>query len=165
MPDINVQSRINKIRNEQRAQKVATQLNFGALAKPENTPEATYYGNVQNFANPDGFNARFIATFTRTDSVNQPPQVDFPYDYKLDKYLYDDLVDSGGVVSVGGRDKHAIDEYGFSDILYEVGQNYVKREIKILFPGIYWTGNGTGVRLVVQAISPVKGTLKLERVE
>lgn len=163
----NVTKQLVAIRNEQRAQKVASTLNYGALVKPNTAPTQSWNGNVSNRLDGNDVNSRWVATFTRTDGVNKAPFVDFAWVYTLDKYQYDDMIAVGSYTSVSGRDKHATDELKLRDGLFEVGQNYVKWKIDI--PGnngswFYVSSDGTGVHLTVQAISMVPGTLTLERV-
>lgn len=165
----NVQARIVAIRNEQRAQKASSQFSYGQIVNPGNAASKSWSGRV----NPDSFDvnnqvtARFLATFRRTDGVDQTPMVNFTYDYSLGKYSYQDDIDSGWKTQVSGRDKKAVDETAFSDRLCEVGTNYVKWYIDI---GEGFTryastpDNGTDVTVTVQAIAVVKGILTLERV-
>lgn len=161
----NVQFRLNKIRNEQRAQKVASTLNYGNLILPSSTPSASYSGTVTNTVDTaTGVNARWIATFTRSDGIVKTPQVDFPWDYTLDRGYYDDQLASGWVTSATGRDKRAIDELPFKEGMYELGSNYVKWRIDIAGSWFYVATNGTGVHLTAQAVSMVPGTLTLVRV-
>jgi hypothetical protein len=161
----NVTKKLLAIQNEQKAQKVASTLNYGQLVKPLNTPTQTWSGNVQNLVDFDsGVNARWIATFTRTDGIDQPPYVMFPYDYVLARYSYDDLIESGSVTSVSGRDKRAIDEFNFFDELAEIGSNYVKWKIEVDNQFYYNASNGTNVTITAQAVSMVPGTLTLQRV-
>lgn len=160
----NVTRRLLSIQNEQRAQKVATSLNYGQLKLPENTPSASWSGRVRNLINmAEGVNARWVATFTRSDGVVSPPLVSFPYDYSLERYFYDDLIASGQLTGVTSRDKRANDEYNFFDSLLEVGSNYVKWKIEISGQWYYEASDGTIVNLSVQAVSMVPGTLTLER--
>jgi hypothetical protein len=161
----NVTKRLLSIQNEQRAQKTASSLNYGQLVTPEKTPQQTYSGNVANLVDFDsGVNARWVATFTRTDGVDGAPFVMFPYDYTLGMYLYDDYIVNGYFSSVSARDKRAVDEYNFFDELFEVGSNYVKWKIEIGNQYFYNSSNGTNVTIVVQAVTMVPGTLTLQRV-
>lgn len=164
----NITKRLVAIRNEQRAQKVASPLNYGSLVRPSTTPTQSWSGNVGNRIDAaTGMTARWVATFTRTDGVNRTPLVDFPWIRTLDKYYYDDYIAIGSYTSVTGRDKHAIDELSFSDGLYEIGSNYVKWKIDIAGNNGTWfyqSSDGTGVHLTVQAVSMVSGTLTLARI-
>lgn len=161
----NVTRRLLAIQNEQRAQKVATSLNYGQLQLPNETPQASWSGQVRNLINmAQGVNARWVATFTRTDGVDSPPLVSFPYEFNLARYFYDDLIASGEITGASGRDRRANDEYNFFDSLLEVGSNYVKWKIEISGQWFYWASDGTTVNLYIQAVSMVPGTLTLERV-
>lgn len=161
----NVTRRLLSIENEQKAQKVYSALNYGQLVKPQNAPTASWSGNVQNAVDVNsGVNARWVATFTRTDSVNIPPFVMFAYDYTLARGSYDDAIAYGDMSSVSGRDKRAVDEYNFYDELLEIGSNFVKWKIELDNQFYYRATDGTGVQLTVQAIAVVQGTLTLERV-
>lgn len=156
-----VTKQLVRIENEQRAQKSATKLNFGQLVKPGTSPTATYSGFVNNQAsNPPV--ATWVATFTRSDGVTAPPFVQFQYDYALGLYSNDDAVASGAT-SVTGRDRHAVDEWKFSDGVHEVGTNYVKWRIEIGNGWSYTSASGSNVDLTVKAVSIVPGTLSLTR--
>ena len=140
-------------------------LNYGQLVKPASAPVQTWTGNVQNAVDINsGVNARWIATFTRTDGVSLTPYVMFPYDYSLARGMYDDYLAAGMISGVSGRDKRAVDEYNFFDELYEVGTNYVKWKIEVDNQYFYYASDGTTVSLTVQAISMVPGTLTLQKV-
>lgn len=161
----NVTKQLLAIENEQRAQKVVSTLNYGQLVKPQNTPTQTWSGTVTNaFDTNAGVNARWIATFTRTDGVNLAPYVVFPYEYILGRGMYEDYLAAGMISAVSGRDKKAVDEYNFFDELLEIGPNYVKWKIEIDNQYYYYATDGTSVNLTVQAISMVPGTLTLTRV-
>lgn len=159
-----VTARLTNIENELKAQKSSSSLNYGALYKTEDTPTATWSGNVSNtVVSGTDINARFILTFTRTDGVDKPPLVNFPYDYTLARYRYDDARASGSMTNVTGPDVHAWDEVFFSDALYEVGSNYVKWKIEIGNNWYYEASNGTTVTITAQAISSVDGNLTIVR--
>lgn len=161
----NTTKRLLAVQGEQRAQKMASALNYGQLVKPSNAPEQTWSGNVQNAVDvASGVNARWIAKFTRTDGVELAPYVMFPYDYTLARYMYDDYIAEGFITGVSGRDKHAVDEYNFFDELYEIGPDYVSWKIEVDNQYFYYDTNGTTVNLTVQAITMVPGTLTLTRV-
>lgn len=160
----NVTKQLLSIQHEQRAQKVATPLNYGQLKNTGASPTQTWSGAVTNNYGHDP-RARWIATFTRSDNVNQPPFVDFAWDYTLALTYYQDLIASGSVISVTGRDKQATDQINFLESPQEIGSNYVKWAITIPADGFwgYWSSDGTTVTLTVQAISMVPGTLTLVR--
>jgi len=157
----NVTKRLVAIENEQRAQKAVTKLNYGQLVRPGTSPTASYNGFVNNqAANPPV--AVWIATFTRSDALLIPPFVQFQYDYTLSLYSNDDAVASGAT-SVVGRDRHAVDEWKFSDGVHEVGTNYVKWRIEIGNGWSYTSAAGATVSLTTKAVSMVPGTLSLVR--
>lgn len=158
----NVTRRLVSIENEQRAQKVATLLDYGQLIKPESVPTATYSGHVSN-SNADPV-AIWIATFTRTDGIDAAPLVDFAWDISLAKSYNQDYIDAGYYTSIVGRDRQAIDQRSVVDAPYEFGSGYVKWKISI--PSVYWyyvSSDGTDVFINMQAISMVPGNLILER--
>lgn len=167
LSNINIQNRLVAIRNEQRAQKASSVLNYGQLVLPENTPTKSWYGNVSNTMNiSEGVTARWVATFTRSDEIHEPPLVDFAWDFTLDKGNYQDLIQANYITSTSGRDIKAVDEIKFSEGLHEVGDNYIKWKIEIIGNNGSWfyvSSNGTGVKIDCQAISMVSGTLTLER--
>jgi len=157
-----VTKRLVAVENEQRAQKVATLLNYGQLARPSNAPSASYTGHVNN-PGPDPV-AVWVATFQRTDGISSTPFVDFAWDFSLAKGYYQDQIDAGYITSASGRDKLAIDQITVVDAPYEFGPGYVKWMIFI--PQYYWfyvSGNGTDITINMQAISMVPGTLSLAR--
>ncbi len=158
----NVTRQLIAIENEQRAQKVATKLNFGQLVLPDTIPSQSYSGFVAETSNDIA--ARFIATFTRTDQVQSPPLVDFPWEYSQALGQYQDQINGGVISNATGRDKKATDEYNLSDGIYEIGSNYVSWFIEISSSSwFFWSTNGSNVSLNVQAISLVPGTLTLTR--
>lgn len=166
---MNVEERLVAIDNEQRAQKVAHALNYGSLASSESASTAQWSGNVSNAvsANDSNVNARWIATFTRTDGIERTLMVDFAWDYRLGRYRYDDAIASGQIASASGRDLHATDEVAWNEGLYSVGKNSVSWKIEIVGAQMSWyygATDGTTVNLTVQAISPVPGTITLTRV-
>lgn len=135
---------------------------------PDSTPSQSYSGEVTNAIDPtSGLNARWVAMFTRTDGIDKPPLVDFPWDFTLSLYNYDDWVAAGFLTSYSGPDTHAADEIKFSATIYEVGTNYVSWKIEIIGNNGTWfyeSQDGATVNLTVQAVSMVEGTLTLERV-
>lgn len=161
----NTTKRLLAIEDELRAQKSAGPFNGGALNVPSMSPEQTWSGFVSNSNNQ--VTARWVATFTRSDGIDEPPMVDFAWDFSLGKTYYQDMVDdpAGYATSVSGRDKRAIDESKFIDYPQEVGPNFVKWSVDIN-PDQWWyySASGTTVNLTVQAISTVIGTLALVRV-
>lgn len=163
MVGVNATKRLSAVENEQKAQKVATGLNYGQLANPGDAPTATYSGHVNNSNNNPV--AAWVATFTRTDGLTETPFVDFAWDFSLAKGYYQDQKDAGYITSFSGRDKLAIDQITVVDAPDDFGPGYVKW--RIFIPPFYWfylSGNGTDVSLNIQAISMVPGTLTLARV-
>jgi len=152
------------IEQEQRAQKVATPLNYGQLNDVGSTATQVWSGFVANNLGSDD-TARWVATFTRTDDINLPPFVDFAWDYTLALTYYQDLIAAGYVTSVTGRDRQAIDQINFLESPKEIGSNYVKWSINIPANSswFYVSASGTTVSLTVQAISMVPGVLSLVR--
>ena len=168
LSNVNIQNRLVAIRNEQRAQKASSVLNYGQLVLPENAPTKSWYGNVSNTMNiSDGVTARWVATFIRNDGIKEPPLVDFAWNFTLDKSNYQDLIQANYITSVSGRDTKAIDEIKFSEGLYEVGENYIKWKIEIIGNNGSWyylSSDGTEVKIDCQAISMASGALTLERI-
>lgn len=153
--------RLLAIQDEQRAQKASTVLNYGQLNMPDSIPQATWYGYVA--ATSADLAASWVAKFTRSDGVGQPPYVEFPWTFNLEQWFYDDPAFVGPGKSVTGRDKRAVDEHKFNDGAYEIGTNFTSWRIDI--DSRRWPySSGTNVTITIQAISMVPGTLTLTRV-
>lgn len=149
---INVQQALVNIENDHRAARTNLSLNYGNLKGVENSPTATWNGNITNRDMTDNGNCVAIwdATFTRQDGKNTAPICELGFDYIM-----------------AGQVNATVDEMIWRMWLLEVGSNYIKFRIALMggAQGFY---NGwedvTNMSVVVQAISPVKGSLSIARV-
>lgn len=162
----NTQKRLTALRNKLHAYKVTSPLNYGALTQPESTPSSAISGVIDEYQ-PIMDNvlfARFLARFTRTDGINLTPYVDFVFDYTVSPNFRQQHSALG--YSVSGRDVEAWYEFCFTGHIIETGSNYVVYAIDI---NNFWytlTNDArANVALNVQALSPVEGTLTMERVD
>lgn len=159
------QQRLVALRNKLHAYKVSNPLNYGALTHPESTPSSSISGVVHDFQPiMDGMLfARFLARFTRTDGVNLTPYVDFAFDYTVTPNLRQQYEALGN--SISGRDVEAWYERCFTGHIIETGSNYVVYAVDV---NNYWytmtSDYQATVTINVEAISPVEGELRLERV-
>lgn len=147
MSDLNVQKRIIELRNELRAYKIATPLNYGALDSPTTVPSAswsgTFSGYYANISTGAGYIwQRWLAVFTRSDGNSVTPYVDFAFDYS-----------SNGVVG----------ERALTSYVYETGANSVTFAVELNDYAYNLTGSMT-FSLTVQAISTINGTISLTTV-
>ena len=161
-----VQSRLVKIRNEIRAQKVARELTYSQLLLPENTPSISYsaYLPVGTTAQ-NGIVARCRVRFTRSDGIDSTPFVNFPFSLTLSPTYKEFQEDQG--VSVSGNDVGYVDEQCFVGYVAGAGTNYVDFYIDITetlitvfdpnYPGVTFS-------FTVEGVSTAPGTLTVTRI-
>lgn len=157
-----VQSRIVKVRNELKAQKVASELAYSAMLWPDNAPTATYNGTIDlnNFTDPA---ARVAITFTRSDGADSTPYVDLAADTDIFSF-YDWVRSIGGTVS--GRDYACEKNNLFVVYADSTTNNSVTFYIDVSQNVYSLSGrlNSTTFSIGISAISPVAGTLSVTRV-
>lgn len=159
-----VQARIVAIRNKLRAQKVSSELNYGSLTRPDSTPSASISSVIKPTDNilERSLYALFLARFTRTDGINLTPYVDFAFDYQFDPNMQEQVAGLGSTIT--GRDVEAWYGVCLNGHIIETGSNYVVFAIDINNKWYALTDDGSAtLELEVQAISPVAGSLTLER--
>lgn len=152
-----LQQRLVRARNELQAQKSGSTLAYSTVLFPENVPEASWSGNIAVDPTKE-IAAAFLATFTRSDSQEITPLVDFTFDYD-GPTMADWVRQQGGTAS--GRDLKAELDDWTNSYLYSTTDNSVTYRIEFLSE---WPDSNINLSIVVRAISPVSGTLKLERV-
>lgn len=165
-----VENRIVKLRNELNAQKQASPLSWGQLALPENTPSVTINESLDITAPLDGANiAKFIATFTRTDGQSGAPLVDFAYDYKTSPTGIEIYRQHGATITATSEESLY---QGDGSNIVDISDNSVSFEILIWQTDYLGTTSNfyydygvkaVDLELTVNAISPVPGTLTVER--
>lgn len=151
---------ITSIQNELRALKASSPLSLGALKFPDQTPTATYSGNVdtttQNYVA-----ARIAATFTRTDGETSTPLVDFAFDYTLNPNYVAAQATQG--VTISGNDPNAQSEVYVRGYVASTTATSVTYYIDVLNAVVGLALSNVALSLNVQAISTVNGALELER--
>nr|DAP16267.1 MAG TPA: hypothetical protein [Caudoviricetes sp.] len=148
--------RLLAIENEQRAQKVATPLNYGQLTRHE-IPSATWSGFISSFVGKRDVVAEWEVIFQRTDGIKMPPLVQLSYSHEQSPHI-----DEG----MSGRDPHAEDEYGWWLQIKETGEDYTK--FTIIIDSTAWffqDHDGAHCDLSVQATSTVPGNLSIRRLQ
>lgn len=157
-----VQSRIVKVRNELKAQKVASELAYSAMLWPDNAPTATYNGTIDlnNFTDPA---ARVAITFTRSDGADSTPYVDLAVDTDIFGF-YEWVLSIGGTVS--GRDYACEENSLFAIYADSTTNNSVTFYVDINQNVYSLSGyrSTTTFSINASAISPVAGTLSVTRV-
>lgn len=157
-----VQSRIVKIRNELKAQKVASELAYSSMLWPDNAPTISYSGSIDlnNFTDPA---ARVAITFTRDDGGDTTPYVDLAVDSDVFGF-YDWVKSIGGTVT--GRD-YACEENSYFEVYAEsTTTNSVTFYVDVNQSVYALSGrlNSTTFSINAVAISPISGTLSVSRV-
>lgn len=171
---VGAENRLVKLRDELQSIKQAPTLGYPKTLKPENTPERSQSATITHRGSASGVMAEWRARYTRTDGINKPPLVDFPYSVSFSptyaSYQRDVLGHSGadnsgyverqcydGFVSGSGQDyidfsivinNRLVDYYAYPEPT-EDEPNPEPVEVR--------------VNVIVQAVATVPGTLTLER--
>lgn len=153
-----VQQRLVAIRNELQAQKIASSLAYSSVLFPDNVPEEYWSGKITTDFS-QAIMASFRATFTRNDEIDSTPLVDFTLDFDIPT-VADWIKAQGGTVT--GRDPEAEMENWVESFVENADDRSVSYRINFL-NGIGAGASEIDARITVRAISPVPGTLKLER--
>ena len=158
-----VQQRIVGMRNEIKAQKVNSGLTYSQLLLPENTPTASYSGDINLSGSGTGPLARVRFRFTRTDGLTDPPLINFAFTSSLSP-TYKQFVESKGF-TISGDDLDYFNWWMMSGYIAGIGDDYVdyyvevKRNVKTNFFSL----NTISFSVTCQAIANVKGVLIEER--
>ena len=158
------EQRIVNIRNEIQAQKTAQELAYSQLLMPENTPSATYSGTITSGAEERyDTMARVRARFTRSDGVDEPPFVNFPFSLTFIP-SYKDFVAQWGE-QVTGDDVDFADEQCYIGYVAGTGSNYVDFYIDIPTEIVMTFAPFTSLdfTVTVEAVANVAGTLSMTR--
>ena len=166
------QIRIVELRNELNAQRQASELSWGQLALPGNAPTATWNGNISIGDIPFGSAtaAKFKATFTRSDGRNIPPLVDLAVGFSTSPTGIEIERNNGAAISIDSETS-TLEANGPEVYATGVGADSVVFTIEFpvsAFLGLYRTfssdANNIALSVTAQAISPVVGSLSLERI-
>lgn len=156
------QTIIRRIEDELKALKIATPLNYGALKFPDSTPTETQTWTI-NTSNPGYIIARIAATFTRTDGEPTTPLVDFAFDYSVSPNYVEASAQQG--VTITGSDPNALEEFAVDGYEAVTTNTSVTYYIDVNFNILTYATTNITLNTTVQAISPVEGTLTLERIK
>lgn len=160
----NTQKRIVELRNELRAQKVASGLTYSQLLMPDNTPSLSYSGTASWTSSTTGPVARVRFRFERTDGLIDPPLINFAHDSSYSP-TYKEYAESNGFVFSGGNLSYLTD--GKIEVyIGEVGDGYVDFYVDYansLKTTLAYLSSIT-ISTTCTAIANVKGTLSVERI-
>lgn len=156
------QSRIVKLRNELKAQKVTSELVYSSILWPENTPTKTWSGSLALQLSGDVV-ARFRVRFERTDGIDGAPFVDFAQRVSFSP-TYKAYTQSLGW-SVSGNDVSYVDDQNYTGYVAGAGENYVDYYIDFTRDLIsnYFSLSSISVVIEAQAIAMVDGNLTITR--
>lgn len=157
-----IQARLRKIEEEIKAQKAYFSPSLGALQFPETAPSASYSGSL-NTTGQDLIVASFLATFTRKDSVQVPPLVDFAFDAHTTPTFAQDWASQGYTMS--GHDLTANEDVFINGYVISTGTNSVTFQIDVKNGVTLYPTSSGSISLQVQAYSMVEGTLTLTRIK
>lgn len=155
-----VQIQVKRLENELHALKAATPLNLGALQFPDQTPSGQKTISI-NTASQDYVVARIAATFTRSDDELTTPLVDFAYDLSVSPSYVEYMATQG--VTITGNDPNAMVDFFIRGYEASTTDNSVTFYIDALNAIAPYAGATASLTVIVQALSPVEGTLTLER--
>lgn len=154
---INVQQALVNIENDHRAARTNLSLNYGNLSGIENSPTATWNGTLTGTRHDYLFNyenrteyifapSSWDVTFTRLDGRNIAPICELGFEHNIPGGFYNAYFDEG-----------IWDMY-----LLEIGNNYIKFRLKLK----EFSDNKESINMsiVVQAISPINGSLSIVRI-
>ena len=169
----NTQIKLVELRNELRAQKQASNLSYGQLSFPESAPTASWSGSI-DITSPisTAAVAKFKVTFTRSDGRTTPPLVDLAFDYSTSPTGISTERTNGATISLTSE-ASALEANGPECCVTSTSESSVVFTIEFppsTFLGLYSTFSGfcsissVALTLTVQAISPVVGTLSVERI-
>lgn len=158
-----MEQRLIRLRNELKAQKVASELAYSSILWPANTPQQSWTGTITFPQSPQNVIARLRVRFTRTDGVSGAPFVDFAQNVTYTPTYYDYSVSQGWTVT--GNDINYVDDQAYTGYIAAAGSNYVDYYVDFLrdLESNYFTLNSVQVTLNVEAISMVEGSLTITR--
>lgn len=159
---MDVQSKVTRLRNEVKAQKVFSGLAYSQLLLPENTPTESYSGTVS--LSGSGPVAKIRFRFTRADGINEPPMINFAYSASISP-TYKAFAELYGF-RFSANDLTYIDRSAISGYISELGDGYV--DFLVEFDGylrsMFFSRNDLDISIVCQAIANIRGNLIAERV-
>lgn len=160
---MNTQARIVAQKNELKALKTASELNWGMLSQPDQAPQQTWAGALDLTIAPESGTYvmfRWRARFTRSDGKNTTPFVQFAFNTSYSP-TYEDFARAQGA-TVTANDFDATNQSYILGYTAATGTDYVDYYIEIN-NGFTIGYTSTNLTLTVQALSPVLGTMTLTR--
>lgn len=159
-----VEQRIADLQNEVKAQKVASEIAYSTILEPDNTPAITITERI-NWSSPDDMifmRERF--RFQRSDGKTEAPLVNFAFSFNLIPDYATYSREAFGI-EVSGNDVNYVDNDGITGYIYETGPGYVDFYVDADYNlAMDYSSQPTlDIRMNVQAISTVKGTLTATR--
>lgn len=160
-----VEYELLKAENELRALKTASTLAYSTTMYPENTPTASWSGNVSfTTTRPDGIKARLRVRFTRSDGESEVPMVDFAWRYSTSPTYTSYLSQYLGTVLTGNDTEISLYDsiYGYES---GSGAGYVDYIIEVGSMIVQYFGmiNSLNMTFNVSAISPIEGNITITR--
>ena len=159
-----VQARLVRIRNELKAQKVASGLAFSSLLMPENNPTATWSGSI-SFASTgaDNILARIRFRFART-AGSDAPMVNFTIATELSPKYASYIATQG--LTVTGDDVDYVDEQSITSYVADSGDGWVDYYVDFdtTLLNNFYTLTAINATVTVTAVAMVAGTLTTERI-
>lgn len=154
---------IIKLRNEIRAEKVASKLAFSSVLMPENVPSTSWSGSISLTGETSEALARFRVRFERSDGRNEVPFVDFAQMVSFSPTYPDYSLAQG--VRVTGNDINYTDEQNYRCYVAGTGAGYVDYNIDMTptLANNYMALSSINIAISVEAISPVAGNLTITR--
>lgn len=159
-----VEQRIAKLHDEVKAQKVAGEIAYSTVLKPENTPSVTKTERIDWSRQDDKIYMRERFRFERTDGKTDAPLVNFAFDFYLTPDYATYQRETFGI-TVTGYDIDYVKNDGVTGYIYETGPGYVDFYVDVDYDITtdYHTDPDLDITMTVQAISPVEGTLTATR--
>ncbi len=156
------QQRLVRVRNELKAQKVATELAYSSILWPENAQERSWSGSIALQLSGDVV-ARFRARFQRSDGREGAPFVDFAQAVSFSPSYLVYTASLGWTVT--GNDVGYVDDQNYTGYVAGAGNDYIDYYIDFTrdLMSNYFTLSSINVNIQVQAIAMVEGTLTITR--
>lgn len=151
-----IERELARIKNEVLALKMASQISYGMLEQPETAPSVSFDGTINVMDNSE-----WEITFTRSDGMSEVPVADFTFDYETTSY--DDWVRSIGGTAVSPHPEV------YNEELIETGIKGTATGAVVYFVRVHsgfasYVGSTVPLKFNVTTISPVEGTLVMQRI-
>lgn len=159
-----VEKRLAAVHNELRALKVHSGLVYSQLLLPENSPVQSYSGKVSLSGSGTGPVGRIRFRFSRSDGVLDPPLVDFASEVEISPTYQQYAEDNG--FTFYANDLSYLTPLETDVYIGELGDGFVDFYVDFdrYLQTAFFSLNSLDVKVTVQAMANVKGTLSVEKV-